>query len=58
MTPYKLLNALLEHGTSAQLHDVELLHIHLEGEAKWNDPKYEGMFSNNVTSPYYNMTSL
>jgi len=41
-TPAELLRALLRYGKEASLRDVELLHIHLEGDGEWNDPEYEG----------------
>lgn len=44
-TPYDLLEALVEHGTRAKLKDVELIHIHLEGDGKWNRPEYAGKLS-------------
>lgn len=41
-TPFALLNALVEHGEHANLKNVELFHVHLEGDAKWTQPKYAG----------------
>jgi len=41
-TPFRLLDALVEHGEKARLRDIELVHIHLEGDGKWNRPEYEG----------------
>lgn len=41
-TPFALLDALMKHGKDAQLKNVELIHLHLEGECNWNSPEYEG----------------
>ncbi|XP_067941816.1 4-hydroxybutyrate coenzyme A transferase-like [Watersipora subatra] len=46
-TPFALLRALVKHGKQANLRDVELLHLHLEGEAEWTNPEYNGILRSN-----------
>lgn len=41
-TPLALVAALVEE--SSRLHDVELIHLHTSGEAKYASPEYEGTF--------------
>ena len=41
-TPTRLLNALVDNAQS--LRDVELVHLHTIGEAKWADPAYAASF--------------
>lgn len=42
-TPIALLEPLAKYGKEANLHDVELIHIHTEGPATYAKPEYEGM---------------
>ena len=44
-TPKVLIDAMVERADS--LKDVELYHLHTEGEVKYVDPKYEGIFHSN-----------
>ncbi len=46
MTPHKLLDALCERGK--ELKDVEIIHIHTEGPAKYTDVKFQGHFHHNA----------
>ena len=43
-TPMVLLDALGRYGKAANLHDVELIHIHTEGPAVLARPEFEGGF--------------
>lgn len=45
MTPTPLIEALVAH--SARLKNVEMVHIHTEGQALYADPAYRGTFSTN-----------
>ena len=42
-TPLPLINAMAEHGKSAGLRNVEVVHIHTDGEAKYASKEYEGI---------------
>ncbi len=42
--PHTLLDALCRRGDAKELHNVRIHHLHTEGEAKYADPKYEGIF--------------
>ena len=37
-----LLEALVNFGKAANLHEVEIIHIHTEGDAIFAKPEYEG----------------
>jgi acyl-CoA hydrolase len=41
-TPNALINALV--GEASRLHDVELIHLHTEGDARYADPQYSQSF--------------
>ena len=41
-TPLPLLESLANHGKSANLKDVELIHIHTEGPGVCQQPEYHG----------------
>jgi hypothetical protein len=41
-TPMPLVKAMAEHGKSAGLKDVEVIHIHTDGEAEYASKDYEG----------------
>ena len=41
-TPLALLDALALHGKNAHLHNIEVIHIHTEGDAAYSKPEYEG----------------
>ncbi len=41
-TPLALVDALI--GAASRLHDVELIHLHTSGEAKYADPEFKGSF--------------
>ena len=41
-TPKVLLDALSDYAIKSAIHDVELIHIHLDGKAKFADEEYEG----------------
>ena len=41
-TPFALLRALVKHGEHAGLKNVQLFHLHLEGDAEWTKPEYQG----------------
>ena len=43
-TPTALLTALSEYGKRVSLRDVEMIHIHTEGELISSDPENEGMW--------------
>lgn len=43
-TPMVLLDALGKYGKAANLHGVELIHIHTEGPGVLAQPEYEGGF--------------
>eukprot|EP00794_Sanderia_malayensis_P009661 gene9661-10648_t len=43
-TPLPLLESLAQWGKNADLHDVQLWHIHTEGPGLCNEPEYEGIF--------------
>ncbi|XP_052284514.1 4-hydroxybutyrate coenzyme A transferase-like isoform X1 [Dreissena polymorpha] len=46
-TPVHLIKAMCKHGKSANIRDVELMHIHTEGPGLYNEPEYAGMFRSN-----------
>ncbi|KAI0237031.1 4-hydroxybutyrate coenzyme A transferase [Lamellibrachia satsuma] len=46
-TPMVLLDALGKYGKAANLHGVELIHIHTEGPGVLAQPEYEGIFRSN-----------
>ena len=46
-TPNVLLDALVKFSKTYKLHDVELIHILLEGEAEFTKPEYQGMMEQN-----------
>lgn len=41
-TPVPLINAMAEHGKSTGLRNVEVVHIHLDGQAEYALKEYEG----------------
>lgn len=41
-TPTVLLQALCDHANAADLKNINLYHMHLEGPAPWVDDKYGG----------------
>ena len=43
-TPLRLIDALLEHATSKKLKDIEILHLHTIGPARYADPELSGIF--------------
>lgn len=43
-SPRVLIDALCKRGDAGELRDVKIHHLHTEGEAKYTDPKYEGIF--------------
>jgi 4-hydroxybutyrate CoA-transferase len=43
--PQQLINALVDRHES--LRDIEIVHLHIEGDAPYTDPKYRGTFRNN-----------
>ena len=47
-TPVPLINAMAEHGKSAGLTNVEVVHIHLDGQAKYASKEYAGSSLYNV----------
>ena len=42
-TPLPLINAMADHGKAAGLTNVEVIHIHTDGKAKYASKEYEGM---------------
>ena len=46
-TPNALLEPLAKYGKAANLHNVEMIHIHTEGPALYAQPEYEGIFRSN-----------
>ena len=42
-TPLPLVKAMAEHGKSAGLKDVEVVHIHTEGKAEYASKDYKGI---------------
>jgi hypothetical protein len=43
-TPLPLIKAMAEHGKSAGLTNVEVIHIHTDGKAEYASKEYEGNF--------------
>ena len=43
-SPRVLIDALCKRGDAGELRDVKIHHLHTAGEAKYTDPKYEGIF--------------
>ncbi len=43
-TPLHLIDALIEHAQASRLKEIELLHLHTVGPARYADPEFEGMF--------------
>ena len=41
-TPNHLLDALALHSKEANLKDIEMIHIHTEGPAFYNQPEFDG----------------
>ena len=46
-TPHLLLNSLVNFGKASKLHEVELIHIHTEGDAIYTKPEYDGEYCPN-----------
>jgi acyl-CoA hydrolase len=46
-TPTPLLKGLCQHASEADLKDITLHHLHLEGESFWTKPEYEGVIRSN-----------
>jgi len=46
-TPGLLVNALSEYALKSRLHNVELIHIHTEGDALFTQPEYDGIIRSN-----------
>ncbi|XP_028414353.1 uncharacterized protein LOC114537512 [Dendronephthya gigantea] len=46
-TPLPLIKAMSEHGKSTGLKNVEVIHIHTEGQAEYASKEYEGIFRDN-----------
>ena len=42
-TPRLMLNALSDYALKSAIHDVELIHIHLDGEAKFAGEEFDGI---------------
>ena len=38
-----MLNALSDYALKSAIHDVELIHIHLDGEAKFAGEEFDGI---------------
>ena len=43
-TPLHLIDALIAHATSSKLKEIELLHLHTIGPARYADAEFEGVF--------------
>lgn len=43
-TPVHLLDAMAKYGAQAKLSNVTVCHMHTEGEAKYTQKEYEGIF--------------
>jgi 4-hydroxybutyrate CoA-transferase len=43
-TPLHLIDALIAHAQALNSRDIELLHLHTVGPARYADPEFEGMF--------------
>lgn len=46
-TPLQLIQAMAEHGKKENLKDVEIIHIHTDGEAEYATKEFEGIFRAN-----------
>jgi acyl-CoA hydrolase len=46
-TPLVLLEALVKHGVTGKLRNVEMIHIHTEGPGLYARPEYNGIFRSN-----------
>lgn len=46
-TPIPLIKAMAEHGKVAGLTDVEVIHIHTDGQAEYATEEFSGIFRNN-----------
>ena len=42
-TPTVLVDAMTQHGIAAKLRDVEVIHMHMQGDAEFAQPHCEGM---------------
>lgn len=54
-TPSVLIKAMAEHGKSARLENVEVVHIHTDGKAEYASKEYEGDAFKEVYQSLYDL---
>jgi len=56
-TPIALVKAMTRHGITAQLNNVEVIHLHTQGDAEYAQPHCKGTCFSTLSVQQYLMTT-